>query len=157
MVVGVHSRGGVGLAVPVVLVAGRHMIGCSIVGTDVKVQGVCAGTAVRIGIAVCVYTALCIFHPMPCVRVTGTLGIAGVGAIVDCQVQSHHAVTPRCIGLCKLGFCRAGGICHSMPRVFITSRLYINTCVAVVNGQIQCHHTVTSCCIGLCIGRCCGR
>ena len=65
VVIGVHTRGGVGLSVPVVLVTGSHMIGSGIMGADVEMQGVGTGTAVSVDIVIGIDSAFGVLSPVP--------------------------------------------------------------------------------------------
>ena len=73
MVVGISSGLSVCLTVPSVLVAGGDIVGCIAVITDCKMESVCAGATLLVGVIEVVGARGCVSVVVPRVGVTGIL------------------------------------------------------------------------------------
>ena len=159
MVIGVHARVGISLAVPVVLVTGGHMIGGGIMGADVEMQGVGTGTAVSVDIIIGIYSTFGVLSFMPSVRIACILIVAVMGAVVNGQVKRDHTVTSGSVLLGIGGVACTSSIGYAMPSVLVACSLGLDARVAVVYCQVKGDHAVTSGSVLLSIGgvACTGR
>ena len=84
----------------------------------------------------------------------GHLVDAGV-AVIDGQVQRHHAVATCHVGQRVGRRVGAFGVGVAVnPCVGVAFGHLVNTCIAVIDGQVQRHHTVAACRVGQCMSRC---
>ena len=89
----VFSCSGVVVAMPEITLA--RCFGIGIVGTvmNSKMQGICAGAVIGVGIIVGVFPRRIILKTMPKVALTGSFGISSMRAVED---DEHQGVNARC-------------------------------------------------------------
>ena len=86
MVVCICSRLGECLAVPCVLVAGGDIVGCIAVITDCKMESVCAGATLLVGVIECVNVGGGVSVVVPSVGIAGILKETLVCTVIDGKV-----------------------------------------------------------------------
>ena len=79
---------------------------------------------------------------MPCVLVTGCLGLYSCVAVVDGEVQGDHAVAAQDVLFDKYRSVGGGGVGDVVPCILVTGRLGLHSRVTAVDGEVQGIHIV---------------
>ena len=146
---GVGSGGGVGVAVPCVGFAGGVGVGGVAVVDDGEVEGVDAGTADRVDVAVVVGAGGDILQVAavvaPGVAVAGGVGVGGVAVGSHGEVESHEAVATGCIDTVHGVGVVVGGVGAAVaccPDQACADSVRVGVGCTVTHGDVHLHEAV---------------